>query len=125
MPEKLFCVETLHDDEVHISVGLSPESLCGRNDICETIQIQKIDDYGIPQPSCDECIKRFKENKQDKHFEPTIICEICDISYSAPRSRVVTTETNPSSKICKICYEKLLKEENNVDIPYKEAEPAY
>lgn len=126
MSDKLFAVEILYDDDIHISVGQNPKSLCGNNQICEAVQIQKIDSHRAPEPTCDECIERFKKNEQDKHFEPTIICEICDISYSASRARVVSTETNPASKICKPCYDELLKDERNgVDIPYEEAEPAY
>lgn len=126
MPDKLFVAERLRDDDIHICIGLNPESLCGRNDICATVQIQKIDGHQTPKPTCDECIERFKNEEQDRHFEPTIICDLCDTSYSAPCSRVVTTSSNPASKICKPCYKNLLKEDTNgVDIPYEKAEPAY
>lgn len=126
MTIKLFAVERVGDSKIHISTGMKPVTLCGRKDIYSAIQMQKIDSKvsQVPEPDCSRCTEEFRDIKEDKKFEPTVQCYICDTPYSAKLSRFVNIDSK--STVCRPCYKELLQDEStDITIPYEEAEPVY
>jgi hypothetical protein len=125
MNAPLFVCHTKNTDEIHISLGVRTETLCGLTDIKSSVQLeeQRLQDVIEGSDSCKNCKNIWQSVKDDINVERTVECHRCKNSYSSHLSRTLESMNEGVVPICRPCYKDLLEDdESEVDIDYKDAE---
>lgn len=117
---------TYDGSEGHIVVGITPETLCSRNDITSTVQVPEDKsplEFGNHK-LCEDCLEAWDTVKDTFEPEPVVYCHECNRPYSVQRARDIENRESGVEQVCKSCYVKLYEnDESGVTLPYEEVEP--
>jgi len=125
----LFVIYIKDDDENHLSLGKTPETLCGYRTVTSAFQVEDLEEplknMDIDK-LCEECENKLDIAEKFINTEPTVECDVCGYNYGASVSRTVESMDDGVVPVCRPCYDQLLdSEDSGVSKSYSEAEPYY
>jgi hypothetical protein len=128
MNAPVFVAYTHSSSNIHISVGIEPETLCESKDIRSSSQLdnQRLEDIMSEKDVCQECESVWDSVKSSISIERTVVCHRCDNVYSSYLARSVENMSEGIVPICRPCYKDLFSDDDSgIDISYEESEPFF
>lgn len=128
MNAPVFVAYTHSSSDIHICVGIEPETLCESKDIRSSAQLdnRKLENVMSEENVCEECESVWDSVKNNISIERTVVCHRCENVYSSYLSRSVENMSEGKVPICRPCYKDLLADDDSaINISYEEAEPFF